>query len=56
MADIARVKAGNSCPKCGAKLSSTHGIEVGHIFKLGTFLSQKLGHHLLMKRGNPAPP
>jgi prolyl-tRNA synthetase len=24
-------------------LSSAHGIEVGHIFKLGTFISQKLG-------------
>jgi prolyl-tRNA synthetase len=43
MADIAQAHAGEGCPNCGGKLSSTHGIEVGHIFKLGTFLSEKLG-------------
>ena len=42
-ADIALARAGEGCPKCGGKLSSAHGIEVGHIFKLGTFISQKLG-------------
>jgi len=41
--DIARARAGETCPRCGSKLSSAHGIEVGHIFKLGTFLSEKLG-------------
>jgi len=42
MADIARARAGEGCPSCGNKLSSTHGIEVGHVFKLGTFISEKL--------------
>jgi prolyl-tRNA synthetase len=41
--DIAQAKAGEGCPRCDGKLSSTHGIEVGHVFKLGTFLSEKLG-------------
>jgi prolyl-tRNA synthetase len=41
--DIAQAHAGEECPRCGGKLSSTRGIEVGHVFKLGTFLSQKLG-------------
>ncbi len=41
--DIARARAGEGCPKCSSKLSSTHGIEVGHVFKLGTFISEKLG-------------
>ncbi|GAI98732.1 unnamed protein product, partial [marine sediment metagenome] len=41
--DIAQACAGEGCPKCGGKLSSAHGMEVGHIFKLGTFISQKLG-------------
>lgn len=41
--DIARARAGEKCPKCGGKLSAIHGIEVGHIFKLGTLISQKLG-------------
>jgi len=43
VADIARAKAGEGCPKCGGKLASIRGIEVGHVFKLGTFLSEKLG-------------
>ncbi|MBA7564146.1 Proline--tRNA ligase [subsurface metagenome] len=43
VADIALARAGEECPKCRGKLSSAHGIEVGHIFKLGTFISQKLG-------------
>ncbi len=42
-ADIARACAGEGCPKCGGRLLSTHGIEVGHIFKLGTFLAERLG-------------
>jgi len=41
--DIAQARAGEECPKCQGKLSSAHGIEVGHIFKLGTFISQRLG-------------
>ena len=43
IADISLAKAEEGCPKCGSKLSSSRGIEVGHIFKLGTFLSEKLG-------------
>ena len=43
VADIALARTGEGCPKCGGKLLSAHGIEVGHIFKLGTFISQKLG-------------
>jgi len=30
--DIARAKVGEGCPRCGNLLSSTRGIEVGHIF------------------------
>lgn len=43
IADIARAKAEDRCPRCGSKLSASSGIEVGHVFKLGTFLSEKLG-------------
>ena len=55
MADIARARAGEGCPKCGGKLSSTHGIEVGHIFKLGTFLSEKLGALFINQSGVSQP-
>lgn len=34
--DFRTVKAGEPCPTCGAPLKSRRGIEVGHIFKLGT--------------------
>lgn len=41
--DIAQARGGEGCPRCEGKLLSTRGIEVGHVFKLGTFLSEKLG-------------
>jgi prolyl-tRNA synthetase len=55
MADIARVRAGDGCLRCGGKLSSTHGIEVGHVFKLGTFLSEKLGASFIDEKGESHP-
>jgi len=55
MADIAKARAGEGCPKCEGKLLSTHGIEVGHVFKLGTFLSEKLGASFIDPDGNSHP-
>ncbi|MBN1693403.1 MAG: proline--tRNA ligase [Dehalococcoidales bacterium] len=55
VADIARACAGEKCVKCGGKLSSTRGIEVGHIFKLGTIYSTKLGANFLDEKGNSHP-
>jgi len=55
VADIATAKAGDKCPKCGHELSSTHGIEVGHVFKLGTFLSEKLGAYYSDEKGESRP-
>ena len=51
IADIARARAGDTCPKCGKELSTQRGIEVGHVFKLGTFLSERLGAYFLDKDG-----
>jgi len=51
IADIAMAHPGDSCPKCNGKLLSRHGIEVGHVFKLGTFLSEKLGAFFLDQNG-----
>jgi prolyl-tRNA synthetase len=53
--DIAQARAGEGCPKCGSKLLSTRGIEVGHVFKLGTFLSEKLGALFLDQSGVSHP-
>jgi len=41
--DFRRVRAGEPCPKSGQPLKSRRGIEVGHIFKLGTKYSEKFG-------------
>jgi len=51
VADIALVQEGDRCPQCGTQLSADRGIEVGHIFKLGTFLSDKLGANFLDENG-----
>ena len=51
VADIALVQEGDRCPECGTQLSADRGIEVGHIFKLGTFLSDKLGASFLDENG-----
>jgi prolyl-tRNA synthetase len=53
--DIALAQAGEECPKCRAKLSSMRGIEVGHIFKLGTVFSEKLGAYYIDDNGVSRP-
>jgi prolyl-tRNA synthetase len=53
--DIAKAHAGQSCPRCDCVLSATRGIEVGHIFKLGTFLSEKLGARFIGEDGVSRP-
>ena len=55
LADIALAHQGDKCPECGGKLSSARGIEVGHIFKLGTFISEKLGASFLGQDGVSRP-
>ena len=40
--DLRRITSEDGCPVCGGKLSLTEGIEVGHIFKLGTTYSTAL--------------
>ena len=55
VADIAKARAGEGCPRCRGKLLSAHGIEVGHIFKLGTFLSEKLGAYFTDPNGASHP-
>ena len=42
MGDIAMAQAGHSCPKCTSSLIENRGIEVGHVFKLGTRYSEAL--------------
>ncbi|MBA7609820.1 Proline--tRNA ligase [subsurface metagenome] len=55
VADIARVGEGDACPKCGGMLKSMPGIEIGHVFKLGTFLSNALGANFIDEKGDSRP-
>ena len=55
VADIALAHTGEGCPRCNSKLLSTQGIEVGHAFKLGTFLSEKLGASYIDASGVSQP-
>jgi len=55
MADIALARSGDSCPRCRGELSSARGIEVGHVFKLGTFISERFGASFLDNDGKSRP-
>ncbi len=55
VADICQVRDGDVCPKCGGTLRSMQGIEIGHVFKLGTFLSNALGASFIDEKGNSQP-
>jgi prolyl-tRNA synthetase len=55
LTDIALAQPGQLCPQCGGTLQSTRGVEVGHIFKLGTFFSETLGATYLDSEGRNLP-
>jgi len=38
--EVAKVKAGDKCPKCGGVIKESAGIEVGNVFRLGTRYSE----------------
>ncbi|NSW91604.1 MAG: proline--tRNA ligase [Firmicutes bacterium] len=49
--DIRNIMEGDRCPKCGAPVKISRGIEVGHIFKLGTKYSKALNCVYLDENG-----
>lgn len=54
-ADLKLVEAGDRCPKCGEPMQSTKGIELGHIFKLGTKYSDSMGAYFTEQDGSKKP-
>ncbi|MBA2460917.1 MAG: proline--tRNA ligase [Actinobacteria bacterium] len=54
-ADIRQATEGDSCPECGGKLVIQPAIEVGHIFKLGTFHSDAFDASYLDEDGTERP-
>jgi prolyl-tRNA synthetase len=55
VADIALAREGDPCPSCGEALRCRRGIEMGHVFKLGTYYSEKLGATFLDREGAARP-
>ena len=53
--DIRQANAGDACPQCGGKLVEQTAIELGHIFKLGTFYSVRFGATFLDEDGEEKP-
>jgi prolyl-tRNA synthetase len=50
-ADIRQARDGDLCPECGGRLLVQTAIEIGHIFKLGTFHSRALDAKYLDEDG-----
>jgi len=49
--DIRQAVAGDTCPRCGGKLEAWRGVEVGHVFKLGTKYSESMAARVLDEQG-----
>jgi prolyl-tRNA synthetase len=54
-ADLLLVGDGDPCPRCNGTLEVYRGIEVGHIFKLGTKYSVAMGCTFLDENGESQP-
>ncbi len=53
--DLRQITSSDSCPACGGSLELTEGIEVGHIFKLGTNYSEAMDATFQDKEGQQQP-
>jgi prolyl-tRNA synthetase len=54
-ADVREVHTGEPCSVCGGELELWKGIEVGHIFKLGTKYSETFGVYVQDENGDSHP-
>ena len=55
IADIALAAEGLQCPRCESTLVARRGVEVGHVFKLGTRYSEVLGAYFPDQDGEQRP-
>lgn len=55
VSDFRRVARGDSCPCCKEPVTVKRGIEVGHIFKLGTKYSKSMGAAFRDENGEDKP-
>jgi prolyl-tRNA synthetase len=50
--DLVIAREGDACPRCGGRMREKRGIEVGHVFKLGTKYSKAFDAGYLDAAGN----
>lgn len=50
-ADLRNIMEGDDCPRGGGKIAFARGVEVGHVFKLGTKYSKAMGATFLDENG-----
>lgn len=53
--DFTMAREGDLCPKCGKPMKQSNGVEVGHIFKLGTKYSSAMNATFLDEKGDTHP-
>ncbi len=55
VANIALAREGDHCANCGTALEVRRGMEMGHVFKLGTLYSESIGVQYLDEAGERRP-
>ena len=55
VADVRNAETGDRCPRCGEPMAAHQGIEIGHVFKLGTKYSEAMGATFLDAQGQASP-
>ncbi len=53
--EVAKIKAGEKCPECGAELIKGDSIELGHTFRLGTKYAESFNLYFKDEKGGKKP-
>ncbi|MFO0890711.1 MAG: proline--tRNA ligase [Isosphaeraceae bacterium] len=53
--DVRNADAGDPCPRCGERMVNKAGLEIGHVFKLGTKYSRAMGATYLDEKSTEIP-
>ncbi|NEU06424.1 proline--tRNA ligase [Clostridium senegalense] len=53
--DFRKITVEDKCPKCGGNITIARGVEVGHIFKLGTKYSKSMNANFIDEDGKNKP-
>jgi prolyl-tRNA synthetase len=55
LSDLRNAGPGDACPRCATPMELHHGIEIGHVFKLGTKYSKAMGASFLDEKSQAHP-